>query len=83
MRAPCRTARTNKDTNNGIQVSVLNRSRLLTEQLEEMQRERFASIVEPSRAGYFINKIGGNAGLSRSRVYQLLQEHAGRPAAMP
>jgi len=60
--------------------SHLSRLRLLARRLEETQRERVSSIIEASRAGFSIRQIAESAGLSRSRVHQLLQEHAGNGA---
>jgi hypothetical protein len=52
-----------------------NRFQLATTRLEESEHERIWAIVAAHNAGLSIRKIAMAAGLSRSRIHQLLQEH--------
>jgi hypothetical protein len=51
---------------------VAARLRLATERLEEAQRERIWAIVEAHQSGLSVRQIAAAAGLSSSRVHQLL-----------
>jgi hypothetical protein len=48
------------------------RLRLVTERLEDAQRERVWAIVEAHQAGLSVRQIAAATGLSSSRVHQLL-----------
>jgi hypothetical protein len=50
------------------------RLQLATTRLEEAERERIWAIVDAHTAGLSIRNIAAAAGLSRSRIHQLLHE---------
>jgi hypothetical protein len=51
---------------------VATRLRLATERLEEAQREQIWAIVEADQSGLSVRQVAAAAGLSSSRVHQLL-----------
>ena len=54
------------------------RLRLVTERLEEAQRERVWAIVEAHQSGLSVRQIAAATGLSSSRVHQLLRSDEAR-----
>src|SRR3954469_15375592 len=54
------------------------RLRLATDRLEEAQQERIWAVVEAHQSGLSIRQIAAAAGLSSSRVHQLLGSEEAR-----
>jgi hypothetical protein len=63
------------------QRTLKTRLQLATTRLADAERERIWAIVAAHEAGWSIRKIAAAAGLSRSRIHQLLQDNEGRTIA--